>query len=162
MTKEGLSLSAEYLVASDLTKLGYPVSTAAAGLSYDLVVDVGSYLLKVQVKSTVAPRKPIVGQATQRYLFRVSKNYSQYNRDSFDIIAFVASDTGLIGYLSAGEVLGSRRIMLRGPDHKITGKIKRAYGIHEMPFPQALAKALQAKSFSLDEALTKAFGAKNG
>lgn len=159
--KDGLlSLSAEYLVAADLAKLGYAVSTASAGLPYDLIVDTGTQLFKVQVKSTVAPRKPIGSQPTQRYLFGVNRSHQQYTRDSFDIIAFVASDAGLIGYMSSGEVLNKSRVMLRGPDHKITGKIKKAFGIHELPFSEALDKAIQAKSFSLDEEITKAFGAK--
>lgn len=149
---DGLSLSAEYLVASDLTKLGYPVSMAAEGLSYDLVVDVGASLLKVQVKSTQGPKK----QRAHRYVFRVGSARSRYHRDSFDLIAFVASDTGLIGYMAAGEVLGYEQVVLRGPDQKAS----KALGIHELPFSEALDKALLTKCFSLDEELGKAFGAK--
>lgn len=154
------SLSAEYLVASDLTKQGYAVSTAAEGLPYDLLVDVGVKVLRVQVKSTKGLRASNPNKSTARYIFRISKiKGNQYTKNSFDIIAFVASDIGLVGYLPIGDVIDLTTILLKGPDQSNGLYTQRDKGIQDLPFNEALQPFLP--TFSLDEELTKAFGKKS-
>lgn len=148
------SLSAEYLVAADLTRLGFPVSTAAGGLPYDLIVDIGSSLIRVQVKS-IKHERP-TRRSPSRYHLLWKKN-RQYHKDSFDILAVVASDIGLIGYLPISDIIHIQRLSFAGPDSSSQEKSRK---LHELPFLEAIKTYRKTTAFSLDEELTKAFGAK--
>lgn len=94
----------EYLVCADLILQGYIAFPSEQGLPYDVVVDVGSRLLKVQVKTTRQPRT-----LTQRaehmtgYLFHVRRvgkgGQRRYTDADVDLFALVALDARSIGYV---------------------------------------------------------------
>lgn len=94
----------EYLVCADLIMKGFIAFPSEQGLPYDLVMDNGRELLKIQVKTTEKPRL-----ITQRanpvpaYIFsikRAGKNgQTRYSEKEIDIFALVCLETMKIGYL---------------------------------------------------------------
>ena len=87
-------LAGEYLVCADLILKGLSAFPSDQGLPYDVVLDIGSKLLKVQVKTTTGVR--VVQQRakeTKCYIFNIKrhgkKNNSRYGADEIDIFALV-------------------------------------------------------------------------
>lgn len=118
LTEMELSRAAEFLVAADLTLRGHPASIAPAGLAYDVVVDVGGRLLRVQVKATRGPRRiPQRVAYTPGYLFHLRRcgagGRKAYCPEAFDCYALVALDTRHIAYLAVGGVPVRQTIHLR-------------------------------------------------
>lgn len=106
------SRGAEYLVAADLSFAGHDCFFAAEGLAYDLVLDAGEGIERIQVKSTAGVRIDAGhGNNNKRigYVFdgRRSKN-SRSRLNSYegqaDIFAFVARDLRLVMYGRVGDV----------------------------------------------------------
>ena len=112
----------EYLVCADLIMKGLVAFPSEQGLPYDVLVDNGKRLLKIQVKTTTAPRIiPQRAKDTCAYIFNVKrcgKNGSQrYNDAEIDMFALVCLDTRKVGYLLNGdmpETLNLRVDSLRG------------------------------------------------
>ena len=112
----------EYLVCADLILKGFVAYPSEQGLPYDVVLDTGEKLLKIQVKTTKEPR-----EITQRknntycYVFELSRhgvlNKERYKENEVDIFALVALDTKQIGYVTKGEfrsTMNFRSDSLRG------------------------------------------------
>ena len=55
--------AAEHLVCYDLLLKGYNAFLSDQGLPYDIIVDLGSRILRVQVKGTRRPKNPMPGRA---------------------------------------------------------------------------------------------------
>lgn len=98
---------AEFLVAADLSLAGLSCSVAAEGLRYDLVVDDGSRIFTVQVKSTGSPellegrsaRYSFTVLAARRVADCVSREGTRAAYSSLvDVFAFVALDCRQILY----------------------------------------------------------------
>ena len=95
----------EYLVCADLILKGFIAFPSEQGLPYDVLLDNGTRLLKVQVKTTEKPRKtPQRTSPTECYIFNVkrhgnSKNIKKYEKGEIDLFALVCLDTMQIGYL---------------------------------------------------------------
>jgi hypothetical protein len=53
-----LGRAAEHLVCADLLLDGWAAYPTAQGMPYDLVVDIGARLIRLQVKSTFYPKNP--------------------------------------------------------------------------------------------------------
>lgn len=106
-----------HLVCSDLLLKGHQVSMAAEGLRYDVVVDRGGQLYKVQVKTTsVSPSD--VGRARSIYRFglkRAKGNSAIYEDGDCDWFAFAFLDIRKVAYLSFEQMRSPR-----------TGNIKQA------------------------------------
>ena len=65
----------EYLVCADLILKGFVAFPSEQGLPYDVLLDTGKRLLKVQVKTTIGARKvPQRNKETQAYIFNVKRN----------------------------------------------------------------------------------------
>lgn len=96
--------AAEHLVCADLLLGGWKAILAAQMCAYDVAVDVGGRLVRVQVKSTYQPRlvgggpKTVQNSAYQWTLKRTGKG-SAYSSEHCDVIALVALDTRRIAYL---------------------------------------------------------------
>ena len=116
---------AEYLVAAELSFLGYDCFFAAEGLRYDLIVDRGG-LLRIQVKSTGGVRRVRGndgrrGGLTHGYVFNgsssvgTSQSLREYAGDA-DILAFVAQDLRRVMYSRVCDVPASLVI----PAHEFT------------------------------------------
>lgn len=94
----------EYLVCADLILKGFVAFPSEQGLPYDVVLDTGERLLRVQVKTTERPR--IVPQrinSSRAYIFNIKragvKGRTRYDVNEIDIFALVCLDTRDIGYL---------------------------------------------------------------
>ena len=61
-----LGRAAEHLACADLLLGGWHAFHTAQGMAYDLAVDVGTRLLRVQVKATLHPRHPQPGLRANR------------------------------------------------------------------------------------------------
>ena len=99
----------EYLVCADLCMRGYIAFLSEQGLPYDVLLDNGKRLLKIQVKTTTQPREvPQRNKVTKAYMFSVKRhgktNNKRYADDEIDIFALVCLDTKMIGYLKNGDM----------------------------------------------------------
>lgn len=112
----------EYLVCADLIIKGFVAFPSEQGLPYDIILDDGSRMLRVQVKTCEAPRE--VPQRTNRvcsYMFNVKRHGKHgsviYGDDEVDIFALVALDIRQVGYIDAKKMkqtLSFRVDKLRG------------------------------------------------
>lgn len=114
-----LGRAAEHLVCADLLLGGWHAFPTAQGMAYDLVVDVGARVIRVQVKATLHPRHPQPSmRANPAYFFcikRAGRGAARiYRHDEFDVYALVALDRRLIGYFAKAE-LPSQLITMRIP-----------------------------------------------
>ena len=96
--------AAEHLVCADLLLAGYRAFLADQNCPYDVAVDVGGRLIRVQVKATRAARAvpQRVGHfpAYQWHVRRAGKGGRRvYGADEFDLLALVALDCRRIAYL---------------------------------------------------------------
>jgi len=99
----------EYLVCADLIMKGYVAYPSEQGLPYDVVLDMGGELIKVQVKTTrTYKQKPQRVSNNMTYAFNVKrcgkKNKGSHTNESCHIFALVALDSGVIGYMKNKDV----------------------------------------------------------
>ena len=94
----------EYLVCADLIMKGFIAFPSEQGLPYDVLLDTGERILKVQVKTTEKPR--LVQQRSNpipAYVFSIkragSKGRTRYDEKEIDLFALVCLDTMKIGYV---------------------------------------------------------------
>jgi hypothetical protein len=100
-----LGKAGEYLVCADLITKGFVAFPSEQGLSYDVVLDNGSRLIKIQVKTTFEPRiVPQRNKESRCYIFNVKRkgrnNSKRYEDAEVDLFALVALDSRTIGYLA--------------------------------------------------------------
>lgn len=142
VTDLNLGKAAEHLVVANLIMQGYHAFLADQGLPYDVVVDAGGRLLKVQVKATRGPRPvPQRLTKTQGYQFWVKRcgkrGAKAYVSADFDIMAFVAMDIGAIAYMPFLQTARGA-IILRPPGTTPAGNATRRENIDQFPFSKAL------------------------
>lgn len=113
----------EYIVCADLIIKGFVAYPSEQGLPYDVVLDTGKKLLKVQVKTTEKAR--LVKQRSNpipAYIFSIkragSKGKTRYDESEIDLFALVCLDTMKIGYLKNKEM--PTTINIRVDDYKGT------------------------------------------
>lgn len=99
-----LGKAGEYLVCADLITMGFIAFPSEQGLPYDVVMDNGKQLIKIQVKTTLRPRIiPQRHKESHAYMFNVKRhgknNQKRYTDNDVDIFALVALDSKTIGYL---------------------------------------------------------------
>lgn len=114
-----IGTAAEYLVCADLMLMGYPAFRSDQGCPYDIAVDVGHRLIRLQVKSTRSART--FPQQKQRHITGYSWGSRQgkgarraCNPAHFDIIAFVALDTRQVAYVPSAKVKQTFQIPITG------------------------------------------------
>lgn len=94
----------EHLVCADLLARGVTAFRADQTCSFDVAALVGGRLVRIQVKTTAAPR-PVPQRrsylpAYQWFVRRCGKNGAKdYQPDAFDLLALVALDSKRIAYL---------------------------------------------------------------
>lgn len=99
----------EYLVCADLILQGFVAYPSEQGLPYDVVIDDGGRLFKIQVKTT---RKPLTvpqrASKTESYLFHVMRSgkggKERYTDMQVDLFALVALDVRRIAYVAKAAV----------------------------------------------------------
>ena len=94
----------EYLVCADLILKGFVAFPSEQGLPYDVLLDTGEKLLKVQVKTTEKSR--LIQQrinAIPAYIFSIkragAKGKTMYDESEIDLFALVCLDTMSVGYV---------------------------------------------------------------
>lgn len=112
----------EYLVCFDLVLKGYVAFLSEQGLPYDVLLDNGDKLIRIQVKTCSGPR--VVPQRVSdstAYIFNIKRhgknNIQRYGNDEVDIFALVCLDTKTVGYIKADDMpdtLNLRVDALRG------------------------------------------------
>ena len=99
----------EYLVCADLIMKGFVAFPSEQGLPYDVLLDNGQKLLRIQVKTCEKPRTlPQRNSKTLVYQYNIKRhgknNSAIYGQDEVDIFALVALDTRSVGYLLGCEM----------------------------------------------------------
>lgn len=112
----------EYLVCADLILKGFIAFPSEQGLPYDVLLDTGGKILRVQVKTTEGLR--IVPQRTKEskcYIFNIKRHgkggKQRYTDKEIDLFALVCLDTMRIGYLQNHQMpdtINLRAEALRG------------------------------------------------
>jgi hypothetical protein len=112
--------AAEHLVCAELILRGFNAFLADAGQPYDLLVDTGTVVLRLQVKATRAPYRyeRSDGRTTDSYRFglRKGRRYARIDPRSVDVFAFVALDSRRIAFLNVAELLR--------PDGRVAGLVE--------------------------------------
>jgi hypothetical protein len=111
----------EYLVCADRILAGMIAFPAEWGLPYDVVVQDGNRMIRVQVKTTQHPRAtPQRVVMAPAYLFNIRRTgrggVRRYQGDEFDVLALVALDVRQIGYMVASEMPQS--LVVRCESHR--------------------------------------------
>lgn len=132
----------EYLVCADLILKGFIAFPSEQGLPYDILLDTGEKLLKVQVKTTEKPR--LIQQRSNpipAYIFSIKRaganGKTRYEEKEIDLFALVCLDTMQICYLKNKEMPTTINIRvddLRGSYYDEKGiqdfeKVKELYKI---------------------------------
>jgi len=130
----------EYLVCADLIIKGFVAFPSEQGLPYDVLLDTGGKLLKVQVKTTEKPR--LIQQRSNpipAYIFSIKRaganGKTRYEEKEIDVFALVCLETMQVGYLTNKQMpttINIRVDALRGSYYDEKGvqdlqKIKELY-----------------------------------
>jgi hypothetical protein len=133
----------EYIVCADLILQGFIAYPSEQGLRYDVVVDTGKKLLKIQVKTTRKPYKvPQRVNDTEKYCFNVRRcgkgGRQSYKESDVDIFALVALDTKAIAYIKTADI---RQTMFFLPEdghvnekgkHRLSAKKLSEYSLNDI------------------------------
>lgn len=143
----------EYLVCADLLLQGYRAFLCDSGLPYDVIVENGNKLIRVQVKTT-QKQMPLTRSRNPSYLFHVRRmgkgGRKSYDNSEIDIVALVGLDKRIIGYIPISQT--KQTICLRNKDYQGTyrgeeGKKEQVAALHE----QGLKNSQIAQSLKLDK-----------
>lgn len=140
--------AAEHLVCTDLILSGHKAFLSDQGMSYDVVLDHGGRLIRIQVKSTLnAKIHPSI--KTPFYMFHVRRAGKGGKRvlsnNEFDLLALVALDIRTVAYIPINDRV-LQCINLREPGG-IPQKLKRLArrNIDQYPVDSALEEILRKK-----------------
>ncbi len=102
--------AAEHLVCCDLLLKAYNAFLSDQGLPYGIIVDLGSRILRVQVKGTRRPKNPLPGhRLSEGYLFHIRRTGKRgtriYGDNEFDMYALVALDIHAIAYFAKDDLI---------------------------------------------------------
>jgi hypothetical protein len=138
-----LGKAGEHLVCADLLLKGNTAFLADQGVPYDIVVDTGSKIVRVQVKSTQYPKNSQKGRRTDTYFYHIRRAGRGANRiyegSEFDMFALVALDRKLIAYIPIADA-PKQYVAMRVPefDYGEGGKASRHFSM--CSFDKALEK----------------------
>jgi hypothetical protein len=147
-----LGKAAEHLVCADLILSGYRAFLSDQGLPYDVLVETGGRIIRVQVKGACFTRNMNADGKNERfgYTFNVRRRgkngkSTRLSADHCDLVACVALDIRTVAYLPLAEV--SQCVQLMPPCTVFAGKFKRSriVSIDKMPFSEALQRCGGAK-----------------
>ena len=127
--------AAEHLVCYDILLKGYNAFLSDQGLPYDIIVDLGSRILRVQVKGTRRPKNPMPGH-------RLSDGYFFHIRNEFDMYALVALDIHAIAYF-AKDALILQTVSLRVPGIQYHHDSRAVRRFENADFERALTSVLE-------------------
>lgn len=98
----------EHLVMADLLLDGWVAYPTSQGVPYDIAVDIGSRVIRIQVKSTRMPKPASsLNRRTPLYVFHTRRagkgGKRRYKNNEFDVLALVALDRKLIAYYALAD-----------------------------------------------------------
>jgi hypothetical protein len=139
--------AAEHIVCADLLLRGLCAYRTEQVCAYDIAIDIGGRLLRVQVKSTRAPRA-IPQRVGHRpaYLWHVRRagkaGARNYDADEFDMLALVALDSRRIAYLPPSA--SKQTVHIRTHDDPAPSKFSPKGGktFDQFPLDAALREVL--------------------
>ncbi len=101
-----IGIIGEHLVLADLMLHGYDAFATAQGMNYDVVLDLGGRLIKLQVKTTQKFRL-IKQRSNPIYFFHLRRHgksgYKFYKKGDFDGYALVVLDKKLVFYIAFND-----------------------------------------------------------
>lgn len=130
----------EHLVCADLREQGHIAFMAADDCAYDVVLDAGYRLFRVQVKTTRAVA--LNGNAkTPTWLFSMRRTsrgkWGTYESGDYDILALVALDARKIGYLP--HVSQVSAVSVRSADCEYSTRTRRGNYFEDLILEKAIA-----------------------
>lgn len=143
-TDLAIGTAAEHLVCFDLLMGGYRAFLADQNCPYDVAVEIGARLVRIQVKATrkarAVPQRTNPSSAYMWHVRRSGKNGSRVYRDGeFDALALVALDVQRIAYLPPEDQKQTVHIRVPGyvpPNPARLGKVGKEFD--DFPFSRAL------------------------
>lgn len=146
-----IGAAAVHIVCADLLLAGYTAFPAAEGLHYDVILDNGGVLYRVQVKGTLLARsRPSRPLAPALYNFGTTRNHrpdrigersrlKRYDTREVDLIACVAIDIRTVAYFRVvGPFIGALHLYPPGTTPWVRDGIAQRRRIDEFPIAQAL------------------------
>lgn len=120
----------EYLVCADLILTGFIAFPSEQGLPYDVLLDTGKKIIRVQVKTTSRLRTvPQRKSDSKMYIFNIKRhgknNSILYTNHEVDIFALVCLDTRKVGYIKNKDMpttINIRADELKGTHYDEKGK----------------------------------------
>lgn len=99
----------EYITCADLILKGFVAFPSEQGLPYDVLLDTGNRVLKIQVKTTNAPRSiPQRNKESFAYIFNVKRNgkngIGRYGEGEIDLFALVCLDVMKVAYIKPNDM----------------------------------------------------------
>lgn len=147
----------EHLVCADLILQGYRAFLSDQGLPYDVIVDHGGKLYRIQVKSSLAPRNVNASGRNERVAYnwnvrRRGKNGSAALTNSdCDVVALVALDARVVAYLPISECWMTVQLRIVGAQvTTIGGPATFGGDIGEYPFSDAISGDREYRRGSLE------------
>ena len=149
VTDLAVGTAAEHLVCADLIIAGYRAFLSDQNCPYDVAVDIGGRLIRIQVKATRGPKAiPQRVGHFPAYMWHVRRagrgGKRTYSEGEFDLLALVAIDCKKIAYLAPSN--SKQTIHIRPHDNPLPpqhggngGKV-----FSQFPFSSALAEAVNA------------------
>ena len=139
----------EHLVCADLLLEGYRAFMADQNCPYDVAVDIGSRLIRIQVKATREARSlPQRKSVLPAYMWFVRKAGKEgrrmYGQDDFDMLALVALDCRRIAYMPPSRHLQTIHIRANEDGGAPPSGGKSGKTFVQFPFKLALQAALDA------------------
>lgn len=149
LTDLAAGVAGEHLVCADLLLQGYRAFLADQNCPYDVAVEYGGLLVRIQVKATRCPR-PIPQRKNHRpaymwFVRRAGKGGKRlYSDKDFDLLALVALDTKQIAYLPPSKA--KQTIHIRSHDDKAPPSHggKRGLVFSDLVFRSALSEVAHA------------------
>ena len=149
-----LGRAGEYLVLADLLLNGWVAYPTSQGVPYDVAVDIGERIIRVQVKSTLMPKSGAsMKRSSPLYMFHTRRagkgGRRPYGKVDFDVLALVALDRRLIAYYPMRDChQDSIAVRVPGIGYGIGGVKSRQFA--EAGFECALAAILNAPRYCGD------------
>lgn len=150
--------AAEHMVCADLILSGYRAFLSDQGLPYDICVDIGGRIIRVQVKACCFPKNVNSAGRIGRLAYgwnirRRGKGAKGERLDErhCDVVACVALDTKIVAYLPI-EVCG-QTLQLSPPGSVLKTKFRSgaqwARNIDQFPFAEAISGGAERYKASL-------------
>ena len=132
VTDLSVGIAAEHLVCADLILSGMRAFLSAQNCPYDVAVELGERLIRIQVKATRAPRKIPQRRGHQSaYLFHTrragKRGKRQYKNGEFDLLALVALDIRAVGYIPLMDVRDTVFVRIPGVSYGAKNGIGKTF-----------------------------------